>query len=300
MIIIKIFGGLGNQMFQYAFARSLSIKYNRRLIIDKTYFNKENYPFNLHPKYYPYKLNLYNTNNEFISSNISKYIKNVRRKRIYSIANPIVSHSFFRQYIPEYFNQRNFSFKNTKKSKIAFIDGYWQKFKIVEEYKNDISKNLTLKDENISELNKKIINRISSTNSVSVHFRRGDYISNPKFLANYEICSLKYYKSAMDYIKKIVNDAVFYIFSDDINWVKKNMNFEYSIVFIDNNEPDHEHQYLMSQCKHNIIANSSFSWWGAWLNKNPDKIVIAPAKWFRSEDRKDDIYYPKSWVRCEN
>jgi len=250
MIIIRMYGGLGNQMFQYAFGKSLSIKFNRKFMIDKTYFIKKNYP---------YKLNLYNTNNEFISSNISSYTKNIRRTRIYLITNPVVSYSFLSHYIPEYFNQRNFSFKNVEKSKIAFIDGYWQKFKIIEEYKNDISKDLTLKNKDISNANKKILVKIKSIHSVSVHFRRGDYISNPKCLEIYEICSPKYYRNSMDYIEKRVNDAVFYIFSDDINWVKRNMDFKCSVVFVDSDGPDHEHQYLMSQCEHNIIANSTFS-----------------------------------------
>jgi len=296
MIIIKAYGGLGNQMFQYAFGRALSLKYNREMFIDKSYFNKENYPFHTHP-YYPYKLDIYNIENDFVSPNISKFINIVKRKRLFHVINPIIGRLNLYKFIPEYFPEDNFSIAKLKNSKNAFLEGYWQKYSIIEEFRDIIIINLTLKKE-ISKVNKEILNKIDSLNSISIHIRQGDYITNPTFNAYYEICPMKYYEDAMDYIAMQVDNPVFFIFSDSIDWVKNNMHFKYLIIYVDNKGPDHEDLYLMSKCKHNIIANSSFSWWGAWLNENPDKIVIAPKKWFKDPIKNNETkdLLPNSWI----
>lgn len=298
MIIIKIFGGLGNQMFQYAFGKALSLKYNRELVIDKSYFEKENHPFDLHPTYYPYKLGLYNMDCEFVSRNISKYTRFIKQKRMYYLANPLMSLPIIRKHIPEYFCKRNFNFNKLEKTKNAYLEGFWQKYELLDEFKAIIRNELTLPNNLIK--NRKLLNQVKTSNSVAVHFRLGDYVSNPKFAAVFVQCSLNYYKKAMDYLNEKLNAPTFFIFSDTINSVKVNLKTDSDLVFIDNEDADHEHLYIMSQCKHNIIANSSFSWWGAWLNDNPEKIVIAPEKWFKDEKRLHEIYYPNEWKEMNN
>jgi hypothetical protein len=122
-------------------------------------------------------------------------------------------------------------------------------------------------------------------------------VSNPKN-AFIGVCSLAYYQKAIEYIKSQVKTPVFYIFSDDIEWVKSNLLLDKNTVFVGHNKgtESYNDMHLMSLCKHHIIANSSFSWWGAWLNASPNKIVVAPKKWFASNQNDQDLI-PRSWVK---
>ena len=296
LIIIKIFGGLGNQMFQYAFGKALSLKYNRKLFIDKSYFDEENYPYDLHPDHYPYKLDLYNIHDEFISNTISKYQKLISQKRLYKLSNPLAN--IFAKKLPVYLNKRNFTFDNLEKTNYAFLDGYWQGDEMKEYFREEILKSFTLK--NSSEITNQVISEINTSNSVSIHFRKGDYLSNPKFYSVFAECSVDYYKKAMNKINETVDNPKYFIFSDNINWVKQNLHITDDMSIIEDDIIDHEQQYLMTQCKHNIIANSSFSWWGAWLNKYDNKIVIGPQNWFKNIERSNDVYYPINWSIINN
>ena len=141
---------------------------------------------------------------------------------------------------------------------------------------------------------------IQKSKSVSLHIRRGDYISNKTYYANHGICNLSYYNKAVDYLrKKLGNDIKIFAFSDDPNWVYENLKLPVEIIFINNNssEKSYEDLRLMVNCDHNIIANSSFSWWGAWLNQNPDKIVISPQKWFGNNRMKNPDITPSTWLK---
>lgn len=143
----------------------------------------------------------------------------------------------------------------------------------------------------------KFISDIKDTESVSIHFRRGDYVTNKSYL----VLDLKYYYNAVELIRSKLKNPNFYIFSDDIDWVKRNFKnkLKSKITFQDCNLSNIEDLMLMSNCKHNIIANSTFSWWGAWLNKNLDKIVIAPSKFFKDDIYNTNLkstYYPQNWI----
>ena len=183
----------------------------------------------------------------------------------------------------------------------VLLYGYWQSEKYFIKYKDEILKNFTLKKE-LSQQSKQFKKIITSTISVSLHIRRGDYISDPTTNSFHGTCSLNYYKNAVSLISNRLKDTHFFIFSDDLDWAKKNLDFISNITFIelDQDIPDYEEMYLMSQCNHNIIANSSFSWWGAWLNQNPDKIIIAPEKWFMDENINTKDLIPGSWIRINN
>ena len=135
--------------------------------------------------------------------------------------------------------------------------------------------------------------------AVSLHIRRGDYVSNPVTNNYHGTCSLAYYKKAVLLLKEKIENPSFFIFSDDLLWARENLDFINDMTFIDLDKsiPDHEEMHLMSQCKHNIIANSSFSWWGAWLNENSDKIVIAPKKWFSDNTINTEDLIPAKWMR---
>src|SRR5262245_48269614 len=135
--------------------------------------------------------------------------------------------------------------------------------------------------------------------SVSLHVRRGDYVRDPALNRIHGTCSLEYYADAIDYVAQRVPGARFFVFSDDLRWVEHNLPIRHPVEYVRHNtgQQGHEDIRLMSHCQHHIIANSGFSWWGAWLDPRPEKIVCAPARWF-ADDRYDtrDVI-PASWVK---
>ena len=290
MIITKLNGGLGNQMFQYAIGRKIALKYNTALVLDTTSFEM-------------YKLRKYNLDQfnfeDQIASNYElvlfglKEERNPVKKAYYQIAKklfqPVLIHE-------KQFNFDSDVFKNTKKN--TYLDGYWQSEKYFSDIRSVLLDDLTIKKP-LKNKNLDFYNHISSVNSVSLHIRRGDYVSNEKTLNVHGICELNYYYKAIELISKKSGNPVLFIFSDDMQWVKENLKSSFETIFVDVNNADtsYEDLRLMSLCRHNIIANSSFSWWGAWLNNNNDKIVIAPKKWLNdlSIDTKDVI--PGSWIK---
>ena len=154
-------------------------------------------------------------------------------------------------------------------------------------------------DEKDSDKKQKYLEEIKVDSTVSVHIRRGDYIEKQNVANNFANVTATYFDDAIKYISSKVKIDKLVVFSDDIQWVKDNLRFDYECIYIENDGPDFQHQYLMSQCNHNIISNSTYSWWGAWLNPDKEKIVCVPGRWFADEKRKNDIYIPNSWVRLE-
>lgn len=153
-----------------------------------------------------------------------------------------------------------------------------------------------------SAINLQILKEIKTNNqSVSLHIRRGNYVNVESVNKVHGTTKLNYYYEAIKAIAKICEQPVFYIFSDDINWAKENLKLSYKHVYIDHNsaKKDYEDLRLMSACKHNILANSTFSWWGAWLNVNKEKIIIAPREWFADpeKNKESESIIPKTWVR---
>ncbi len=293
MIIVNINGGLGNQMFQYALGRALSTsKKNEVRLYVKEVIDKNNH-------------NGFELDNVFnISANVAtnkdlklvlgsrsshKIIKLLRSKKL----------DFLRG--DKYIVEKSFIYQGNifDISDNIFIRGFWQSEKYFLEYRDTILKEFSFKSE-LSEENLTIKNRIQSCNSVSIHVRRGDYISNPSANKVHGVLDENYYKRAID--KLDIDGALFVFFSDDANWVKNHLapiilNGDNFIV-VDHNHANESYNdmRLMSLCKHNIIANSSFSWWGAWLNTNPNKIIIAPKNWFSIDKNTSDLI-PQSWIQ---
>ena len=270
MIIVNIIGGLGNQMFQYAIGKALSLKSKQKLKLDLTSF--KNYPLR------NFELDVFKIDPEIAST---EEISQVKQNKL--------------NFTEKYFH---FDSEILDLNQSAFLVGYWQSEKYFINYKNIILKEFILKNE-LSHQSNQFQKIIESTVSVSLHIRRGDYVTNPTTNSVHGTCSLAYYKNAVSLISNRLKDPHFFIFSDDLDWAKENLDFIDNITFVelDENIPDYEEMYLMSQCKHNIIANSSFSWWGAWLNQNVDKIVIAPQKWFEDETINTNDLIPDSWIR---
>lgn len=271
--IIVFNGGLGNQMFQYAFYLRLKNEYPFSLFLFDITQSQE--------CHYGYELDKYFHINS---------VKNIKRYEILNNLTPIVNNAFHKI-------KQDYSLKYTPKlifSNYTLLryEGYWQSEKYFLSIESQIRKVFSFSEKYLSTKTKELTSLLKQTNSVSIHIRRGDYLPE---IDNRGICSLNYYTKAIAYIRDNVKDPFFVIFSDDLEWVRNNLKCNNS-VFIDWNQGNDSWQdmYLMSQCKHNIIANSSFSWWGAWLNQNPRRIVIAPTPWFNNTPDFDII--PSNWI----
>ena len=266
MITVKLLGGLGNQMFQYAIGRHLSIRNNSSLTLDLADLLKREESISYTPR--NFELDVFNI--EYASKILPGEFRSFKDQ---------LTFRFLTKKINE--NGHKFDDKVLSLKRNVYLNGWWQNEKYFNGVKNIIRNDFTLKPGVLPD-NESLEKKISSVNSVSVHFRLGDYLSNPAAKNFHGILELDYYKKAIDKIAGLVAAPHFFIFSDDISWVKKNFVLEQEHTFITHEEHAAVDMYWMSVCKHNIIANSSFSWWGAWLNQNPDKIVIAPKKWFNS------------------
>jgi hypothetical protein len=242
IITIDIKGGLGNVMFQIATAYAISIRDNMELLI-----NMSNH-----------------FGGTFGISNIKKYKNNILRKINYSN----YTFNFTSGYGEKSHNYREIP-KLTQNTK---LHGYFQNEKYFKLYRNEILNLFSPLDETVTKLNEKY-GEILKKNTTSLHVRRGDYLKYPN---HHPILSLDYYKTATNMLD---DNQTYLIFSDDIEWCKSNFDFIENKIYINNLE-DYEEIYLMSMCNNNIIANSTFSWWGAWMNKNDNKTVISPNIWF--------------------
>jgi hypothetical protein len=139
--------------------------------------------------------------------------------------------------------------------------------------------------------------RIAGCNAVSLHVRRGDYVSNPDSSRVHGLCGADYHQAAVRRIAEVVPQPHLFVFSDDPQWAAGNLHLDHPATIVTGNDTrrDYEDLHLMSLCKHHIVANSSFSWWGAWLDTNPDKIVIAPERWFAHEQHDTRDLLPPTW-----
>ena len=177
----------------------------------------------------------------------------------------------------------------------CYLSGYWQSESYFKSFENNIRQDFTFREPLFGQ-NADLALAISNTRSVSLHVRRGDYLNS----AYHEICSLDYYRTAIFYISERLAWPYFFIFSDDIAWVKAHLKIDFPCHYVEHNQGNQSYQdmQLMSLCRHHIIANSTFSWWGAWLNPNPEKIVVAPKKWFTTTNKNNtQDLFPQNWVR---
>lgn len=290
MIIVQLIGGLGNQMFQYALARNLAFLHDVEFKIDISTF--KNY------KLRRYSLNHFNIIENFASKedidrfNRNKGVGKVIRKFIEK-SKPyykhfVVKEKFFFQFDPNIL----------KLSNNVYLQGYWQNEKYFKNIQDIIREEFTVKYA-LEGKNKKIADQIQDTNSIALHIRRKDYISDSRTNQMHGFCGLDYYHKCVSLIAEKISNPHFFIFSDDIEWVKSNLRLRYPTTYVENNQPDknYEDLRLMNLSQHSIIANSSFSWWAAWLNSNPNKIVIAPEKWLKNITINTQDLIPQSWIK---
>ncbi len=294
MIITELIGGLGNQMFQYALGRVISLRNNDELkldissLVNNTEINTPRQyeldvfkvPAELASKQERKSLGLPNpvtlTLNRYLHTQLNPYPKSLITEGAH-------------RYHPEIFDHAG----------DIYLSGYWQTEKYYKGYEKIVRQDFARRARPISAKNRLLRHQIEGCNSVSIHVRRGDYVTNPAANAFHGTCDLSYYRRAMKYVERYVKNPTYFVFSDDSEWAAKNIVNSHKTVYISHNtgHDAHEDIRLMANCKQNIIANSSFSWWGAWLNNNPDKIVIAPKQWFRDKKTSTKDLIPITWVR---
>lgn len=292
MKIVKYKGGLGNQMFQYAFALMLKEKYNQQVKMDISVYQYNNDSTQI-PRINRMKICLEKASPEECAKCCLYPQKKYDSKWLYKY-NILIEALFNKKYYYEF----NCKFKNIDVLlNYDYYDGYWQSWKYVYSVDSLLRKSfmplmpLSQKTENKLE-------QIEEENAVFIGVRKGDYTSTLRAKWEYGSFGSSYYRNAMNYIYDRVENPIFYIFSNDIEWVKKHLDFSgFNIVYRENNEQtdDFEELVIMSHCKHAIIVNSTFHWWGAWLISNPEKIVVAPMEWFANKKEIDIV--PPEWIR---
>ena len=285
MVVIYLRDRLGNQLFQIAFGYAVAKKLNKKL-----YFFGD------------IQSELLHVNKHFKNLNINilpivEYNK-FSAKRNKTFFNRIGISKYYLQY-----NELEFSYcpiSDNIKTPILF-KGFWQSPLYFSGYEKDILELFEINNQNLNELSLGYLKKIQLTTSVAIHIRRGDYISSATNLQKHGICDKVYYNKSIDLLNATISNLKYFIFTDDPNWALEHMQFPNAEIVLTKNQGENAWQdmFLMSSCNHQIIANSSFSWWAAWLNKNENKLVIAPKIWFADAKFNDATtgLIPKSWIR---
>lgn len=285
MVIIKIMGGLGNQMFQAALYKSMEIE-GKAVKADLTHIKKYGNNHNGYELQKVFGLDLVEASEKEVKklADLQLTILGRVKRKLGGIRKATHYLEQTYEYKPE-----------VLETNTIYLEGYWQTEKYFRNIREEILEMFTFPYMEASK-NKNCASEILSNESVAVHIRRGDYLSGDN-IDNYgNICTKAYYKSAVNYIKSRVSHPVFYVFSDEVEWVKENFDFG-NVKFVNWNAGSNSYldMQLMSLCRHQIIANSTFSWWAAWLNQNSDKIVIMPEKWMNHIENPDIVC--EGWIR---
>lgn len=296
MICVQLSGGLGNQMFQYAFGRALAVNHKTELLLDTSLLRTKE--LSSGPTSRSFELSLFHLNAEEARKKDIKRLKPM----LYKIINSLSFRTGFKGIqTSKYFVEKEFSLNKSidKIGKDCFLVGYWQSFKYFQDIETIIREEFQF-NQGLFNKNIEVANLIKNENSVSLHIRRNDFVNN-KYHDIHGTCSIEYYRKATEHIAYKVRTPFFFIFSDDIEWARSHLNLNFQCEFVSGNNGNQSYidMQLMSLCKHNIIANSSFSWWGAWLNSNPNKVVIAPKQWFVDEkmNTQTNDLIPETWIR---
>jgi hypothetical protein len=286
VLTAKLKGGLGNQLFQYAFIKALS--YQRK-----------------HPDEFRLDLSVYRLKNnrgfELDAFNLPPHVTDqgdlpfrfARFFRFKTLPYKLFSVLDILLFRTTYFQRGMVSPAFDQLDAYDYFDGYWQSESYFSAIRDELLEDLSLRDEKLLDFN-------PPKDAVALGFRRGDYVDDPKNKAKYDLYSETYYRSAIRHFTQTMDHPVFYVFTDDHAWIQKNFDFQgASVVFVNEDKrlsPAHE-LIMMSRCFHAIIPNSTFSWWGAWLIENPDKTVICPKGWY-ADDMPNDII-PDTWIQMD-
>ncbi len=277
MRLIKITGGLGNQLFIYAFYVDMKRRYpNTRLdISDMVHYNVHNgYEMNRVFSLPKDEFCIYQPLKKVMEFTLFKTI--IERKQKGESLDPFTK---------KYLNPN------------VYYKGFYQSERFFKESEEEVRRLFSFDMRMASNKSREMAQRIDNDpNAVSIHIRRGDYLQPEHWKNTGSVCQLPYYLNAIEEIRGKIENPNFYIFSDDLEWVRENLGLTNS-TFVDWNrgEDSWQDMMLMSRCRHHVICNSTFSWWGAWLNPRKDKIVVVPERWFQHIET--PYIYPEGWIK---
>ncbi len=276
MVVAKVYGGLGNQMFQYAAGYALARRLDTRLVLDTAWFDPE-----VGPALRPFELHWFG-----IEGGITRRDRILLRLRRAVVV-----------------TEQRFGYDielETARGTVV-LDGYWQSYKYFEGCADEIRAAFRF-PELVSDEGKEVARAIEACDcSVGVHVRRGDYAANPKLRRIHGVLSPEYYANAAAQIRgKVASDVRFFVFSDDIEWCRSSLQLGSDTAFVAGGRaaPDYEDMALLARCDHHVLANSSFSWWGAWLSPR-DGIVVAPRPWFTDPTLTVEALLPPTWIELD-
>lgn len=293
MVITRLVGGLGNQLFQYAAGRRLAYARHVPLRLDTR-------PFETYARQAPgwgmYALGHFKISAEIANAadfdavgrlwTSTTTLRAAHRLKIFRLGNLVRERTL--DFQPEILDLPD----------QVYLSGYWESEKYFEDIRKILLEEIVPKRP-LDRGNEQLARDIGGSHSVAVHIRRGDRARNKEIAAIYGIVPVSYYEAAVKIFEEKFPDARFFIFSDDPQWVKDNLRLSQPHTYVEGNRGENAYidLYLMSLCRHNIIPNSTFSWWGAWLNGNPQKMVVAPRKWFSSREFREKDRYPAGWIK---
>ena len=291
MITVRLKGGLGNQLFQYAAARALAVRHHTEVAFDLSYLTRS---ASVRETFREYALDAFG-----IIPVPPPLPEKIAFGMIRIAPGKIIQKTLQKALSAVRYNESSSFDPNLEQrtSPRTYLNGYF----LSEKYFRSVEPQLRTELRFRSSLSTPLAQKIQSTSAVSLHVRRGDYVTNPETHKLHGLCSLAYYQSAVAYLAERQPDIYLFVFSDDIAWARAHLVFPHPVHFVDENKQDKPYldMQLMSMCRHHIIANSSFSWWGAWLNPSPHKIVIAPEHWVADtalQAQTRDIL-PNGWVK---
>jgi len=290
MIVVHLMGGLGNQMFQYAAGRALALRRRTELLLDCSWYATSTDR--------AYRLGSFNIEESFATSDEVAKLRSLSRRpksgprRLLELVYPPAAKHFVLE------RQLGYDPSPMNRPGTVYLDGYWQSHRYFEDFDAVIRRDFVFRADP-DEKNRQILTAIDESEAVAIHVRRGDYVRDPATNQTHGTCSVEYYSKAIERVAEMTKRPEFFVFSDDPDWCRKNLAVRFPTTYIANNVPGGECEdlRLMTHCRHFIIANSSFSWWGAFLSPFAGKVVIAPRKWFARADWHNPDLIPSDWIQ---
>jgi hypothetical protein len=286
-VIVRLEGGLGNQLFQYAAGRTIALETGRKLLLDLSAYSED-------------RLRSYQLDHFAIAARPLRRgdvpLLQLRRSRLRGLVPRRWRYGIVREAFPArlpVWPERG----RVSDAGAPYLIGYWQSERYFAAAVATIRQELRLQAAPRG-VNARLLDEIAGCDAVALHVRRGDYVSNPAATAYHGLCGLDYYRGAIRRLEETVPQPHFFVFSDDLDWVRANLDTGHPTTWVgDNADTPWEDLRLMAACRHFIVANSSFSWWGAWLGAWPGKQVIAPARWFQADHGGEGEIVPAEWLR---
>jgi hypothetical protein len=282
-VIVRLSGGLGNQMFQYAAASGITAARADELVLDLRSFDDD-------------RLRSFELHRWRVQARVAS---RAELKPYSRIASGIFRRMAKAGIRTRYYLEQSLDFDPSlaDMTVVGYLDGYFQCARYFEHIRDRLLREFVPLSP-LTAYNSELLEVARAARSVSIHVRRGDYVTVQTNVLKHGACGLDYYRAAVARVMRVTEDPLWLVFSDDLEWTRKNLQLPGEVRYVDNNQDAPEVDiYLMSQCAHNICANSSFSWWGAWLNSSKEKTVTAPAAWFASDLVSSRDLVPLDWVR---